>query len=106
MRRSACRHSLVRKGVAFSFMNIATTLKSGFSGWFIPLALILAVQGGAIHLLSLPERDLPTPPLNNLPAQLDNWQVSSEGALDEGVLEYLKPNSYVLRDYSNRADQA
>jgi EpsI family protein len=79
-------------------------LQSAFKGWFLPAGLIFAAQAGALHMLSVAELDLPTPPLTQLPAQIGQWKLSSEEALDPAVLEYLKPDSYVLRDYSNVAD--
>ena len=56
-----------------------------------------------MHLLSLPERDLPTPPLQDLPVQVGDWKVASEEALEPSVLEALRPDSYVLRDYTKKA---
>ena len=76
-------------------------LRSALTGSFLAAALILVAQAAAMHMLSLPERELPTPPLGNLPAQLGPWRLQNEQALEPAVLEYLKPDSYVLRDYGN-----
>jgi EpsI family protein len=36
-----------------------------------------------------------------VPVQLGAWKDVSEQALDPGVQEYLKPDSYILRDYAD-----
>jgi EpsI family protein len=77
-------------------------LRSIVKSWIVPAGLILAAQGAALHVLSLPEQNLTIPQLNNLPVQLGSWKTVSEQALDPAVLEYLKPDSYVLRDYANQ----
>jgi len=88
-------------------MNSATKLlSSALKGWFLLAGLILAFQVGAMHMLSISERDLPVPPLQNLPAQFAGWKLVGEQALEPGVLEYLKPDSYVLRDYGNAANNS
>lgn len=76
--------------------------KSSNTAWFLAAGFILVAQAGAMHVLSIKERDLPTPPLQNVPAQMGNWQLASEEALEPAVLNYLKPDSYVLRDYAKR----
>jgi len=75
-------------------------LRSALTGSFLAAALILVGQVAAMHMLSLPERELPTPPLGNLPVQLGPWKLQDEQALEPGVLAYLRPDSYVLRNYS------
>jgi len=80
------------------------SLRSGLTGWFLAGGVILAAQAGAMHMLSLPERNLPIPPLQNLPSQYGDWKVLAEHDLEPGVLDYLKPDSYVLRDYAKRTD--
>lgn len=74
--------------------------------WFFAAAFILVAQVGAMHVLSIPERKLPNPALQSLPIQLGDWQMASEEALEPEVLQYLKPDSYVLRDYAQRSDNA
>jgi EpsI family protein len=66
----------------------------------------LALQAGAMHMLSITERDLPIPPLQNLPAQYGAWQLSSEQSLEPEVEQYLKPDSYILRNYGNSAENS
>jgi len=81
-------------------------LRSVLTGSFLAAGLLLVAQAAAMRMLSLPERDLPTPPLANLPLQLGQWKLQDEQALEPAVLEYLKPDSYVLRDYGNKAGNA
>jgi EpsI family protein len=78
-------------------------LRSALTGSFLAAGLLLVAQAAAMHMLSLPERDLPTPALGNLPAQFGQWKLQDEEALEPAVQEYLKPDSYVLRNYGNRA---
>jgi len=81
-------------------------IPSALRGWFVPASLILIAQAGAMHLLSVSERDLPTPPLQDLPIQVGDWKVASEEALEPAVLDALRPDSYVLRDYAKKADSS
>ena len=83
-----------------------TGLRSALTGSFLAAGLVLVAQAAAIHMLSLPERDLPTPPLETLPVQLGQWKLQNEQPLEPSVLEYLKPDSYVLRDYGNKASNS
>ena len=76
-------------------------LRSALKIWLLPAVLILAAQGAALHILSVPEEGITIPKLANVPAQLGQWKDVSEQALDPAVQEYLKPDSYILRDYSN-----
>ena len=69
---------------------------------FVPICLILIMQATAIHLLSVPERDLPVPGLRSLPAEFGDWKAVDEQSLDQGVTDYLKPDEYILRNYANR----
>src|SRR5579871_2850048 len=75
-------------------------------GLFVPAALLLVLQGSALHLLSFPERELPNPGLHNLPFTLGNWAAREELGLDKEQAEYLRPNEYIMRDYTSQADHA
>jgi hypothetical protein len=77
--------------------------RSALTGSFLAAGLLLVAQAAAMRMLSLPERDLPTPPLGSLPVELGQWKLQGEQPLEPVVLEYLKPDSYVLRDYGNQA---
>src|ERR1700730_12781921 len=70
-------------------------------GLFIPLGLILVLQGVASRFLSIQERDIRPPALHQLPLDFGNWKTRSEQTLDRGVAEYLKPDDYIIRDYVN-----
>jgi EpsI family protein len=79
----------------------ASVLRSALKVWMLPAVIILAAQGAALHVLSIPEKGAIIPQLANMPEQLGSWKTISEQALDPAVEEYLKPDSYLLRDYSN-----
>jgi EpsI family protein len=69
--------------------------------WLLPVVLILAAQGAALHVLSIPEKNVAIPRLDRMPEQLGTWKTVSETSLDPAVEEYLKPDSYIMRDYAN-----
>ena len=76
-------------------------LRSALKVWLLPVVAILAAQGAAMHVLSIPEKNLVIPQLANVPNQLGAWKTTSEQSLDPDVQAYLKPDSYILRDYAN-----
>jgi EpsI family protein len=78
-------------------------LRSAIRTWLLPAGLILAAQGAVLHVLSVPERGIIIPQLANLPAQLGPWKTVSEQALEPDVQAYLKPDTYLLRDYASAA---
>lgn len=78
-------------------------LRSALKVWLLPAVLILAAQGAALHVLSIPEESITVPQLDNLPNQFGTWKTVAEESLDPAVVEYLKPDSYILRDYGNQA---
>lgn len=78
-----------------------SVLRSSLKIWLLAAVLILAAQGAVLHVLSIPEESIVIPHLDNVPAQLGGWKTVSEESLDAGVQEYLKPDSYILRDYNN-----
>ncbi len=82
-----------KPGVALSALKV----------WLLPAVLILAAQGAVLHVLSIPEKNIAVPRLDTMPAQFGEWKTVSEEALDPAVQEYLKPDSYILRDYGNAA---
>ncbi len=86
--------------------SVTRLIASPLKGWFALAGLILVAQAAAMHMLSVPERVLPVPTLDSFPPQFGNWTLQTEQKLDENVLEYLKPDSYLLRDYENRADSS
>jgi len=76
-------------------------LGAALKTWLLPVGLILAAQGAALHVLSIPEKNLTIPQLDSIPEQLGGWKTISEDALDPGVQAYLRPDSYILRNYAN-----
>jgi EpsI family protein len=78
-------------------------VRSALKIWLLPAVLILAAQGAVLHVLSIPEKNITIPQLDSVPAQLGGWKTVSEEALDPAVQEYLKPDSYILRNYANAA---
>lgn len=75
-------------------------------GVLVPVCLILILQAAASRILSIPEETLPIPQLRTLPMQLEEWKTSGEQSLEEGVIEYLQPDDYILRNYVNEAKGA
>jgi hypothetical protein len=45
-------------------------LRSALKVWLLPAVLILAAQGAALHVLSIPEKGIVIPQLDRMPAQL------------------------------------
>jgi EpsI family protein len=68
-------------------------------GLFLGACLLLALQAGASRMVTVDERNVPVPALAQLPQRVGNWTASNEQALEPDILESLRPDSYVLRDY-------
>ena len=83
--------------------NAPSLVRSALKLWLLPAVLILAAQGAVLHVLSIPEKNITIPQLDSVPAQLGGWKTISEESLDPAVQEYLKPDSYILRNYANAA---
>lgn len=71
-------------------------------GFFLPIVLILTLQTAAPHFIAVHEREFPAPVLQTLPYQLGSWVALGDQSLDKNVTEYLRPDEYLLRDYSNK----
>ena len=67
--------------------------------FLIPVALILVLQGAALHLLAIPEKNLPPLGLQDLPFRIGQFQAGGEESMEADVTAYLRPDEYVLRDY-------
>lgn len=65
------------------------------------LMLILAGQMAAFYAISIRERPLTAPALDLLPAAIGDWRLTGESALEPAVAAYLRPDSYIVRDYAN-----
>src|SRR5438094_7365802 len=61
---------------------------------------ILGVQASASRMLSFSEVDTASPQLREIPMTMGPWSAGAEGSLDAGIVDYLKPDDYILRDYS------
>jgi EpsI family protein len=82
-----------KKGLVLSALKV----------WLLPAVLILAAQGAVLRVLSIPEKGIVVPRLDRMPGEFGGWKTVSEDALDPAVQEYLKPDSYILRNYGNAA---
>jgi EpsI family protein len=71
------------------------------SGLFVPTSLILALQFIGSRAFTLREKELSVPGLHAVPLNFEGWSARGEDSLESNVTEYLKPDEYILRDYSN-----
>lgn len=72
-------------------------------GLFLPVCLILVLQAAASRVLYVTERDLALPGLHQLPVEFGTWKAPGEQTLETSVAEYLKPDEYILRDYTSKS---
>ncbi len=80
--------------------------RTGFFGaltkvWLLATAVVLLSQAAILRQLTVREVNIPVPKLDTVPRELGPWEVSSEQSLEQNVLDFLKPDGYLLRDYSN-----
>jgi EpsI family protein len=75
-------------------------------GGLLAAGLVLLGQAAILRQLSVREVNIRVPALDKLPRELGPWQVSSEQTLDQPVLDFLRPDGYILRDYSNPSRSA
>ena len=61
--------------------------------------LLLVVQAGASRMLNFSERRVAIPGLHQVPMDLGAWKAEGEQSLDQSIVDYLKPDDYILRDY-------
>src|SRR6184192_4265094 len=81
--------------------SAAVVIESMTKGLFLPVSLILVLQGAASRMLSVPEREFPIPALHQVPLEIGGWKAGVEQTLERNVAEYLKPDDYIIRDYVN-----
>jgi EpsI family protein len=81
-------------------------LRSLAGGWFLPACLVLTLQLAGSRALSLEEGNPGTPHLHALPLELGNWKAHGEKTLDKGLLDTLRPDQYLLRDYADETSGA
>jgi EpsI family protein len=72
-------------------------------GLFSVICLILVVQATASRMLTIDERTIALPGLHEVPFDLGKWKATREQELDKNVTLYLRPDDYILRDYSDPA---
>jgi EpsI family protein len=63
--------------------------------------LILVLQASASRMAKIDEHAIGVPGLHGLPLQLGRWKASSEQSMSPEVVAYLKPDEYILRDYTD-----
>jgi EpsI family protein len=75
--------------------------RSARFGLFAAAGLILVFQASASRMVKIDEAKIGLPGLHELPWRVDAWQASNEQSIGADVEAYLKPNEYILRDYTN-----
>lgn len=81
-------------------MPKSTRLASARLPIFIAGCLILVFQASASRMLTVDEEKIGVPGLHQLPAEVGQWKESGEQSIGADVEAYLKPDEYILRDYS------
>ena len=66
---------------------------------------ILVLQAGASRLLTFDEVATQGPHLREVPLKVGPWTAQVEGSLEPDIVAYLKPDDYIIRDYSNTDGQ-
>ncbi len=75
--------------------------RSTANGLFLAVCIILIVQAAMSRVVTIDERAIPVPGLHQVPMNIAGWQALGEASLGKEVTDYLKPDEYILRDYSN-----
>lgn len=75
------------------------------AAWLLVICAILGAQAYGSRRLDVGERDLPLPGLHSVPVRMGDWQAGEDRALSAGETEVLKPDEYILRDYTNQASR-
>jgi EpsI family protein len=83
-------------------------VNSSFARYGLAVAgcLVLAFQAGASRMLKIDEAKIGVPGLHAIPLQLGQWNAPGEQFMDPDVTAYLRPDEYILRDYSDAQDHA
>jgi len=69
------------------------------SGVVLILTVILCVQIAGSYTLSIQERALGVPGLQEVPDRIGTWGLTEEQPLDPEVANYLRPDDYIQRAY-------
>src|SRR5579864_1624980 len=85
-------------------MSRRTGLLGGLAkGGLLAAAVVLIGQAAILRQLSVREVNIRVPALDSVPQEFGGWNLSGEQSLDQGVLDFLRPDGYILRDYANPA---
>lgn len=63
--------------------------------------LILVLQASASRMLKIDETKIGIPGLHQLPWDIGGWTAQSDQSIGADVEAYLKPDEYILRDYTS-----
>lgn len=66
------------------------------------LTVILSAQIAGSYVLTIAERPLQNPGLQELPAQIGTWALTEEQPLEPEVAAYLRPDDYIQRGYLSK----
>lgn len=69
------------------------------NAWILGAAVVLLSQAVIFRQLSVREVNIRVPELSQFPREFGPWQVGKEDTLTPEVLEFLKPDGYMMRDY-------
>jgi len=70
-------------------------------GWLLAAGVVLLCQAGILRQLTVREINIRVPALDSVPRELGPWKLSGEQSLDQNVLDFLRPDGYILRDYTD-----
>jgi len=70
-------------------------------GLLAAACLILVLQASASRMLKIDEQNIAVPGLHSLPLQMGSWKASGEQSIGPTTEAYLKPDEYILRDYTD-----
>jgi EpsI family protein len=76
-------------------------LRPLLNGWLLTIGLVLVAQAAILRQLSVREVHIRVPELSSLPRDFGAWKATGDQTLEPGVLSFLRPDGYVLRDYVN-----
>jgi EpsI family protein len=67
----------------------------------VAVCAILLCQAGVSRVLKIDEHNIGIPGLHDLPMKVSQWNASGEEYMDAGTAAYLRPDEYILRDYTD-----
>jgi EpsI family protein len=69
------------------------------SRWLLGAGIVLLGQAAVLRQLSVREVNVRVPELSQFPREFGPWEVSNEQTLTPDVLDFLRPDGYIMRDY-------